>query len=37
MTSSLEPFVQEGLDLPKRTEDQRELRMERLRAAIRGG
>ena len=29
--------VREGLDLLKRTEEQRELRMERLRAAIREG
>ena len=37
MTSSLEPFVREGLDLLKRIEDQRERRIERLRAAIREG
>ena len=34
MTSSLEPFVREGLRL---LEEQRELRKERLRVAIREG
>ena len=37
MTSILEPFVREGLDLLKHTEDQRKLRMVRLRTAIREG